>query len=307
MDAHITGLSAILAQGHCVEDAKPVAIASRTTNQAEKHYPQLDLEASSVDFGLRRFREYFVGAPHIVKVVTDHKPLQYIPYAAEYRKGKLNLADYMSRHAKPLKKLPKEEQKECDELNNLLYALHMTPVIDHLGLSTIAKATSADSVLSKIQKYVREGQTWIPKDDKLEIQKFGPILSELTLMGNGILLKDERMILPESLQETAIELAHRGAHPGQSGIERRLRYHFFFHNMFDKVQKFVRGCRECSVFVDKKTKEPINHHKVPERCWETVAHCFLDPCHPGNMWLWYTIWLPDSLQQSLLHLPRQKK
>ena len=41
--------------------------------------------------------------------------------------------------------------------------------------------------------------------------------------------------------------------------------------MFDKVQKFVRGCRECSVFVDKKTKEPINHHKVPERCWETVA------------------------------------
>ena len=231
-----------------MEDAKPVAIASRTTNQAEKHYPQLDLEASSVDFGLRRFREYLVGSPHIVKVVTDHKPLvrifnknrrgsirsqriklrhQDIPYAAEYRKGKLNLADYMSRHAKPLKKLPKEEQKECDELNNLLYALHMTPVIDHLGLSTIAKATSADSVLSKIQKYVREGQTWIPKDDKLEIQKFGPILSELTLMGNGILLKDERMILPESLQETAIELAHRGAHPGQSGIERRLRYHFF--------------------------------------------------------------------------------
>ena len=43
-DAHKTGLGAILAQGDSVETARPVAIASRTTTDAEKNYPQIDLE-----------------------------------------------------------------------------------------------------------------------------------------------------------------------------------------------------------------------------------------------------------------------
>ena len=79
------------------------------------------------------------------------------------------------------------------------------------------------------------------------------------------------MVLPVFLQSLAIELAHRGSHPGRSGIERRLRYHFFFHDMFAKVKKFVESCEDCSVFVDKKTKEPIRHHKVPNESWHSVS------------------------------------
>ena len=45
VDAHRTGLSAILMQGDDKDSAKPIAFASRTTTQAEKRYPQLDLEA----------------------------------------------------------------------------------------------------------------------------------------------------------------------------------------------------------------------------------------------------------------------
>ena len=292
VDAHKTGLAAILAQGSSIEDAKPVAVASRTTNNAEKHYAQLDLEGLSVDYGLRRFREYLVGSPLVVRVVTDHKPLvpifnsrrkgsvrtqriklrhQDVPYSLEYRKGKLNQSDYLTRHAKPLNKLSKEEQKEPDELNTLLYALHSTPVMDHIGLSTIAMETASDSILKKICNYVKSGISWIPKNEETAVQKFKQILPELTVTGNGILLKGDRIVLPESLQAVAIELAHRGAHPGQSGMERRLRFHFFFHDMFRKVEKFVKACEGCSRYVDKKTKEPIDHHKIPERCWSTVA------------------------------------
>ena len=303
VDAHNSGLGAILAQGHSAEDARPVAISSRTTNEAEKHYPQLDLEGTSIDFGLRRFREYLVGSPHTVKVITDHKPLvpifnknrkgsvrtqrirlrhQDIPYVVEYRKGKLNQSDYVSRHSKPLSKIVKEERKECEEFNNLLYTLHSTPVMDHIGLSRIAKETAADPTLTKIQNYVRSGQNWIPKEDGPEIKKFKQILPELTITGNGILLKDDRIILPDNLQRTAIELAHRGAHPGQSGMERRLRHHFFFHNLYKKVEKFVKECNDCSVYVDKKTKEPINHHKVPTQCWDTVAVDLFGPMPSSN-------------------------
>ena len=303
VDAHITGFGAILAQGTSIEDAKPVAVASRCTSKSEKHYPQIDLEGMSVDYGLRRFREYLVGSPLVVHVVTDHKPLvpifngkrkgsvrtqriklrhQDIPYSLEYRKGKLNQSDYLTRHAKPLSKLPVKEQKEPEELNSLLYALHSTPVIDHIGLASIATATSSDKVLQKVCKYVKSGQSWIPKSEIAAVQKFRQILPELTLTGNGILLKGDRIVLPESLHQNAIELAHRGAHPGQNGMERRLRYHFFFHNMFHKVEQFVKACDGCSRYVDKKTKEPISHHKVPDKCWNTVAVDLYGPMPSSN-------------------------
>ena len=76
VDAHKSGLSAILAQGPHIGATKAVDIKSRCTNKAEKRgYPQLDLEAMAIDFALRRFRQYLVGSPLPCIIVTDHKPL----------------------------------------------------------------------------------------------------------------------------------------------------------------------------------------------------------------------------------------
>ena len=292
VDGHQTGMGAMLLQGNTLQEAKPVAVVSRTTSLSEKNRPQLDLEAASVDFGLRRFREYVVGTPHLIKVVTDHKPLipifnerrkgsirtervkinhQDVPFVVEHIKGKFNPSDYMSRHARDISKLPFEQRKECDELNHFLYMLHATPIVDHISLGEISRNTGDDAVLSKLKTVVKEGRTFIHKHESKELRKFDAILSELSLTANGLLLKGDRIVLPESLQLRAIELAHRGAHPGQSGIGRRLRYHFFFHGLFDKVKRFVEQCKECSMFTDKKTKEPIEHHKIPQKAWETVA------------------------------------
>ena len=148
IDAHVTGLGAILAQGNSIDTAKPVVIASRTTNPAERKYPQVDLEAMSLDFALRRFRNYIVGAPEVVTVVTDHKPLcsifngkrkgsirteriklrhQDIRFEVLYQKGKSNQTDFISRRAKPLLEIPTDEQEEAEDLTNLLYFLHTTP------------------------------------------------------------------------------------------------------------------------------------------------------------------------------------
>ena len=118
---------------------------------------------------------------------------------------------------------------------------------------------------------LREGYSRVPRNASEEVKRFDPIMQELTITANGIILKDDRIVLPESLQLQAIELAHRGNHPGQTGIERRLKFHFFFHGMYDKVCTFVKSCKECALYVDKKTKEPITSHKVPNKSWETVA------------------------------------
>ena len=290
-DAHKTGLGAILAQGDSIETALPVAVASRTTTDAEKNYPQIDLEGLGVDYALFRFRHYIVGSPNTITVVTDHQPLcavfngnrsgsirterykqrnQDIKFKVMYQKGKDNQTDFLSRRAAPMRK-NSEEQQRAEGINNLLYTLHTTPIIDRITLKAIAEETSNDSVLMKLQKIVKASKTYIPKHEVEDLLKFKPILPEITITGNGILLKGERIILPDTLQSLAIQLSHQGSHPRQCSIERRLRYHFFFHNMNTKVSSYLAKCVECSIFTDKKCKEPIKAHKVPDRCWEKVS------------------------------------
>ena len=151
VDAHVTGLGAMLAEGNGVKDVKPVAFASRATTPAEATYPQLDLEAMSVDFGLRRFCNYLVRAPQMIYAVTNHKPLcsifnknqrglirtdhiklrhQDVRYEVVYQEGKLNQVYFTSRRAKPLQELTSKEREEA-VFNNLLYLIHTTPVWLH--------------------------------------------------------------------------------------------------------------------------------------------------------------------------------
>ena len=301
-DGHVSGLGAILAQGNDLKSAKPVAVASRATTLSEQNHTPIDLEAKAADFGLRRYRNYLVGSPQVVQVVVDHKPLcpifnsnrhgsirteriklrhQDIRYKFVYRKGVQNDTDYVSRKAKPVDLLTKEESDHATELDNLLYVLHSTPVTDCIGLQNISVETKNDATLQKVITKVINNQP-ITKSDDTKVQQFRQIQPELSLSNNGILLHRERIVLPESLQLKAVSLAHRGSHPGQSGIERRLRSHFYFPGMFTKVKEFVQSCPDCLIFTDKKVSEPQRAHQVPDKNWETVAVDLFGPMPSSN-------------------------
>ena len=96
-------------------------------------------------------------------------------------------------------------------------------------------------------------------------------MNELTHSANGLILNGESIVLPESLQQKSIELAHRGAHPAQSGLVKRLRAHFYFHEMDKMTKDFVEECIECNTFTNKKAKETIQPHKTTDKCWKKFA------------------------------------
>ena len=81
---------------------------------------------------------------------------QDIQFVVVYQKGKLNQIDFMSRRAKPISLIPREEQQEAADVNNLLYMLHTTPIMDHIGLTNIAKSTKSDPTLQELCKSVRK-------------------------------------------------------------------------------------------------------------------------------------------------------
>ena len=52
--------------------------------------------------------------------------------------------------------------------------------------------------------------------------------------------------------------------------------------MNTKVASFLGECKECAIFSDKKCKEPLKAHEVPQKCWEKVAVDLFGPMPSKN-------------------------
>ena len=74
------------------------------------------------------------------------------------------------------------------------------------------------------------------------------IISEITVLNNGPLLKQDKIILPHSLHKKTISLAHNGSRPWQNALKQRLRNHFHIKNLDIKLIKHIRDCLYCQMF-----------------------------------------------------------
>ena len=209
---------------------------------------------------------------------------QDVCFNVRYRRGIDNPSDYISRNGKPWKEIPMEQQKEADDLKNLVFMLHMTPIVDAIGIKEIAAETIKDNKLQKLSSIIYNR---IKPGEKIallktELSPFKKVLHELSVMANGLIFKGDRIVLPESLQSKTLTLAHLGAHPGQGGLERRLRSHFYFPGLDNLVRQFVEKCHECQMFSRKYTKEPIIPNKVPNKNWEEISIDLFGPMPSKN-------------------------
>lgn len=299
VDAHRDGLGAILAQGETVQSAKPVAMASRSTSPTEKRYPQLDLEALAVDFGLRRFRPYLLGNPNVI-VHTDHKPLtsvlresrlgsirtdriklrhQDIQYQIQHLRGADNPADFLSRNPTPWNQLSEAIKSEADECEKLLYIIHSQDILPSIRPEELTRASDQCTDITALRDHVWKGTQ--PKK-WTTLRPYKAVFGELTVSALGNLLRGERLVVPTALRREVVARAHGSAHLGVVSLKRRLRAGFWFPGMDKMAEEHVAGCEQCQLFVPEGVKTVPKAHRVPPYPWHTVSVDLFGPTPKGK-------------------------
>jgi transposase InsO family protein len=285
-DASEKGLGATLLQ-----NGQPVAFASRTLSPTERRYAQIEKECLAIVFGCQKFAQY-ISRRAKVTVESDHKPLQSIfkkslleapcrlqrmmlrlqryNLVVVYKPGpQMYIADHLSRASMPDTGTPdKEFQVFAIELEGI--GPLNTIKISSERLGQLQKATEQDPVMQTLKTTILMG--WPTERDEVpvHVREFWNYRDELTLHNNGVLFKNQRLIIPKALRSEVTSRIH-SSHLGVEACLRKARDLVFWPAMNGEIKEAVTNCSICAEFQAKQQNQPMQTHEIPDRPWSRLA------------------------------------
>ncbi|XP_062557617.1 uncharacterized protein K02A2.6-like [Armigeres subalbatus] len=155
--------------------------------------------------------------------------------------------------------------------------------IKTLVATSVPKAVTSQEIEEHVEKDMAlkdlvaalEGGQWTEA-----VKSFKPFESELYRSGN-LLMRSQRIIVPESLRSRILQLAHE-SHPGIISMKRRLRQKVWWPGMDKQVEKIVKSCKSCTIVSALDPPEPLRSTCMPERPWVDLAADFVGPLPSGD-------------------------
>jgi hypothetical protein len=274
---------------------RPIAFASRTLSQSEKNYAQLEKEALSLIFGIKKFHQYLYGRRFTL--LTDHKPLLTllgpktgIPSLAAARLQRW--AVLLSAYTYDIKFRSTQNHANADGLSRLPLDTPLPEEVSEATLFNVAQLeslpvtnkqvqliTSRDPTLSLVLRYTREG--W-PQKMSDELTPFFRRRDQITVEGNS-LLWGIRVIIPQQPRALILADLHR-SHPGVVRMKCIARSHFWWPGLDQDIETLVKGCQPCQQEKPSPPAAPLHPWIWPAAPWERVHVDFAGPFQ-GNMFL----------------------
>lgn len=269
----------------------PVAYASRSLNNAEKNYSQLDKEALSIIFAIQKFHKYLYGNTFCLQ--TDHKPLTYIfnknkncpqvvanrlqryafiladyDYQIEYIPSKKNVfADMLSR-------LPLKKSNDAEEVS---YVNFITDIFTNINQDIIAQETAKDPILSKVIEFLKTG--WPSVKIKNIDKKFQPYFLKKNELNFelGCLFFSHKVIIPSSLQLKILNELHT-THLGVVKMKSTARSYFWWPTLDKEIEQLTRNCLSCLKFSNRPSKVKLHQWTYPDAPGKRIHSdfCYLD-------------------------------
>ena len=290
------GVGSILAQKDEASGRfRPIRYDSRALTDPETRYSQIEIESLSIYTGIMKCHIYLYGLKEFT-VVTDHKPLlslynnhkenmpprvkhhkvmtQGYCFKVIYEKGSTNPSDYLSRH--PVVD-PRNEDEAQEQWDLEVDALIGWMVPNAVTLDKIRECNSRCPQVQELMIALKQGYV---NKSQLKLQPFKKILEEMSVE-NGIVLRGEKVVIPEELQKEIIQIAHE-THVGRLKTAALIKETMWFPAIERKVNEELDGCHACQAVVNIPMREPLKMTELPQQPWTQLVTDFFGPLPSGE-------------------------
>ena len=298
---------------------------SRFTTEVESRYSPTEGEALAVAWGLLKSRFFTLGCKKLV-VATDHQPLvglfkkqlcqipnprlikireKTLMYTFEvvYTPGSGNKgADAVSRNPVDSKvNLIGENrlEEEMNDISSMIIAslnenLNNSEQDLQVSFPSLITAIGKSELYGALQKLIVDGfpstKSLLPSD----IQRFWDVKDRLILLSSGIILMDDRIVIPSNHRSHILKILH-SSHQGTSSMRRRANSSLYWPGMGNDIKNVRLNCEYCNKIAPQQTKEPLILTHDPQFPFQDVSGDFFTV--NGNNYLvlvdrysgWFTI------------------
>ena len=193
-------------------------------------------------------------------------------YELVYEPGKdeADPLDYLSRHP-----LPETGDDNTEKI------VRWTMNAEHAVVFTrIRQENQKDEVMQRLAKRIVKGDWEKHKRDK-DIEPYLHVKQELSI-AEGLIFREQRIILPAALQRQVVKLGHSLGHLGKTKTKQLLREKYWFPLMNSMIDTAIDQCYECQVATKESREEPIKVTNIPSRPWDTVSIDHSGPYPDGH-------------------------
>jgi len=288
----------------------PVAYYSKTMIPAEINYPIHDKEMLAIIRALEAWRPELEGSPIRIRIVSDHKALEYFMttkalsgrqarwaetlsrfnFMLTYKPGSQNRADPLTRRDQEIDsqmavKISTRTQILLRPENldpRIIADLDLDPIVD---LAPVGVAEGAHDLIDDILQANRTSaelellrQRATDKDPGWTVR-------------NGLLLFEDRLVIPDdnNLKVRLLSEVHNQvsvAHPGQSKTLKLVHDRYYWPHLRTDVKRFVRNCQTCRRSHAPRDRPPglLNPLPIPDRPWQHISVDFKEfpPAKSGH-------------------------
>ncbi|KAK4474327.1 hypothetical protein MN116_000411, partial [Schistosoma mekongi] len=303
-DASNYGIGAIIS--HIMPDGSEKAIshAARSLTTTERNYSQIEKEALSIIFAVKKFHKMIFGRQFTL--LTDHKPLLAIFGS---KKGiPVYTANRLQRWGTTLlgydfkiKYQPTTDFGQADALSRLIgpqtnqedtlvaaveaeaevYRV-LEDAVDALPVTfkAIKEATEDDKTLREVRRYLLT--KWPNRRSQGEMLQYFRRRDSLMVVDSCVMFGD-RIVVPKTLRQKVLNQFHSG-HPGINRMKSLARSYAYWPTMDQDIETRCRNCSLCLQAAKCPKRCEPQKWKTPNGPWERVHADFAGPVR-GKMFL----------------------